>query len=69
MPDFTFIKSSYSGGNPGQDCVEVATNVPAVVAVRDSKDASGPVLLIGDREWLAFRSAVVDGEIRPASRP
>ncbi len=40
MSDFAFTKSSYSGGNPGQDCVEAATNVPAVVAVRDSKDAS-----------------------------
>ncbi|RSO10550.1 DUF397 domain-containing protein [Streptomyces sp. WAC 06783] len=63
MSDFAFVKSSYSGGNPGQECVEVATNVPAVVAVRDSKDRSGPVLLFGDREWLAFRSAVIDGKI------
>jgi hypothetical protein len=29
-------KSSYSGGNGG-GCVEVASNVPGVVAVRDSK--------------------------------
>ncbi|WP_030374501.1 DUF397 domain-containing protein [Streptomyces rimosus] len=63
MSDFDFTKSSHSGGNPGQDCVEVATNVPAVVAVRDSKDRSGPVLQFGDREWLAFRSAVIDGKI------
>jgi hypothetical protein len=29
-------KSSYSGGNGG-NCVEVASNLPGVVAVRDSK--------------------------------
>ncbi|CAM5638374.1 MULTISPECIES: DUF397 domain-containing protein [Streptomyces] len=66
MSDFAFTKSSYSGGNPGQDCVEVATNVPTVVAVRDSKNAAGPVLQFGDREWLAFRSAVIDGRIPTA---
>ncbi|WP_206504735.1 DUF397 domain-containing protein [Streptomyces chrestomyceticus] len=60
---FKFTKSSYSGGNPGQDCVEVATNVPAVVAVRDSKDPSGPTLLFADREWRAIRSAVIDGQV------
>ncbi|MFH8404693.1 DUF397 domain-containing protein [Streptomyces sp. NPDC018019] len=67
MSEFVFVKSNYSGGAPGQECVEVATNVPAVVAVRDSKDASGRTLLFGDREWLAFRAAVVDGRIRAAS--
>ncbi|GCD36438.1 hypothetical protein OEIGOIKO_04201 [Streptomyces chrestomyceticus JCM 4735] len=59
---FQFAKSSYSSPIGGE-CVEVATNVPAVVAVRDSRDVSGPVLLVGGREWLAFRSAVIDGQI------
>ncbi|MEU2793220.1 DUF397 domain-containing protein [Streptomyces sp. NPDC007100] len=67
MSDFVFLKSSYSGGAPAQECVEVATNVPAVVAVRDSKYPSGQTLLFGDREWLAFRAAVVDGQIRAGS--
>ena len=30
-------KSSYSSGNGG-NCVEIAVNLPGVVAVRDSKD-------------------------------
>jgi uncharacterized protein DUF397 len=34
-------KSIRSGGNGG-DCVEVARNLPGVVAVRDSKDPHGP---------------------------
>lgn len=37
-------KSSRSSGNGGQ-CVEVAMNLPGVVAVRDSKDPDGPKLL------------------------
>lgn len=37
-------KSSRSGDSGGQ-CVEVAANLPGVVAVRDSKDPSGPKLL------------------------
>jgi hypothetical protein len=38
-------KSSYSG-NGGGNCVEVARNIPHVVAVRDSKDPYGPVLTL-----------------------
>lgn len=29
-------------GNNGGNCVEVASNLPGVVAIRDSKDRSGP---------------------------
>ncbi|MFH8749260.1 DUF397 domain-containing protein [Streptomyces rimosus] len=65
MNAFRFVKSTHSSP-AGGECVEVATNVPATVAVRDSKAASGPVLLFGDREWLAFRSAVIDGRIHTA---
>ena len=36
-------KSSYSGSNGGA-CVEVADNLPGIVAVRDSKDPHGPAL-------------------------
>ncbi|MEU6960166.1 DUF397 domain-containing protein [Streptomyces chrestomyceticus] len=66
MRDFQFMKSSHSAPGGGE-CVEVATNVPSVVAVRDSKNPSGSTLLFGDREWLAFRSAVIDGQIRATS--
>jgi hypothetical protein len=37
--------SSYSGGNGG-GCVEVARNLPGIVAVRDSKNRSGPALAL-----------------------
>jgi hypothetical protein len=46
-------KSSYSG-NGGSDCVEVARNLPGVVAVRDSKNPSGPVLTVESAEWRDF---------------
>ena len=45
-------KSSYSSQNGA--CVEVATNLPGAVAVRDSKDPEGPALLIPAAEWRAF---------------
>jgi Domain of unknown function (DUF397) len=49
---FKFVKSSYSG--QGNTCVEVARNVPGVVAVRDSKDPDGPVLTFTPEAWRAF---------------
>lgn len=46
-------KSTRSGGNGG-DCVEVAANVPGIVAVRDSKDPSGPVVALTPAQWREF---------------
>jgi Domain of unknown function (DUF397) len=43
-------KSSHSG-NGGGNCVEVARNLPHVVAVRDSKDPHGPVLALTPAMW------------------
>lgn len=39
------------------DCVEVATNLPGVVGVRDSKDPAGPVLTFDAYAWRAFLAA------------
>jgi hypothetical protein len=50
-------KSSYSASNGGQ-CVEVARNLPAVVAVRDSKDPDGPRLAFTPAAWAAFLHTV-----------
>ncbi|MEV0329753.1 DUF397 domain-containing protein [Micromonospora echinospora] len=46
-------KSTRSGGNGGE-CVEVADNLPGLVAVRDSKDPSGPALTFAPDAWAAF---------------
>ena len=51
-------KSSRSGAN---GCVEVAV-VDGKVAVRDSKNRRGPVLLFTPLEWEAFVGGVRDGE-------
>jgi Domain of unknown function (DUF397) len=54
-------KSSYSNGNGGA-CVEVARNLPGVVAVRDSKDPQGPGLSFEPDQWAAFISGVKAGD-------
>ena len=46
-------KSSRSGGNGG-DCVEVARNIPGIVAVRDSKNPYGTALTVTPDEWARF---------------
>ena len=45
-------KSSYSGQSG--NCVEVARNLPGLVAVRDSKSPGGPDLLVSPETWRAF---------------
>jgi hypothetical protein len=55
VSEFEFVKSSYSGGDAGQQCVEVARNIPGTVAVRDSKDADGPILRFTPSAWNAFQ--------------
>ncbi|WBB48272.1 DUF397 domain-containing protein [Verrucosispora sp. WMMA2044] len=47
----TWRKSTRSGTS---ECVEVADNLPGVVGVRDSKDATGPVLTFAPAAWRRF---------------
>ncbi|MEV0805025.1 DUF397 domain-containing protein [Micromonospora sp. NPDC050200] len=47
-------RTSTRSGDNGGNCVEVADNLPGVVAVRDSKDRSGPVLTFTSDSWAAF---------------
>jgi Domain of unknown function (DUF397) len=54
----TWRKSSHSNSN---GCVEVAQGDDQI-AVRDSKDPSGPILLFTPLEWRAFLAGVRDGE-------
>lgn len=53
-------KSSFSG-NTG-NCVEVAQNVPGIVALRDSKDPDGPRLIFTLEGWRSFAARVRAGE-------
>jgi len=52
-------KSTRSGSS---GCVEVADNLPGIIAVRDSKDPDGPALVFTPAEWHAFVEAVRDKE-------
>jgi hypothetical protein len=52
----TSTRSSSNGGN----CVEVADNLPGVVAVRDSKDPAGPVLRFAPAAFRAFITEVAE---------
>jgi len=54
-------KSTRSNGSG--NCVEVATNLPGIVAVRDTKDNGiGPVLTFTPDEWKAFVGGTKGGE-------
>jgi len=55
-------KSSRSQSN-GQ-CVEIA-NLDHSVAIRDSKNPTGPALIFTPAEWATFLAAVKDGEFDP----
>ncbi|MEU5939257.1 DUF397 domain-containing protein [Micromonospora sp. NPDC047548] len=50
-------RKSTRSDNGGSTCVEVATNLPYVVGVRDSKDRQGPVLTFATEAWAAFAHA------------
>lgn len=58
MPAFEYRKSSYSDFD--NECVEIATNVPTSVAIRDSKNPAGPSIHIPPVAWQAFRKALLD---------
>lgn len=57
LPEFNWrISSSCSGGN----CVEVgaATDGSERIAMRQSRDPDGPILLFTRAQWLVFVGAV-----------
>lgn len=59
MSDLDWRKATASGGG---GCVEVAPLPDGGVAVRDSKDQSGPVLTFNRREWVSFLDGMAKGE-------
>jgi Domain of unknown function (DUF397) len=62
LTDAEWRKSRYSGSNGG-NCVEVAGDLPGVVAVRDSKAPGGLVLTFTPAEWAAFTARIKNGEL------
>ena len=49
----TWRKSRRSSAQ-GNNCVEVALNLPGRVAVRDSKNPGGPILALPPDSWHQF---------------
>ena len=49
-------KSSFS--SQSGNCVEVARNLPELVAVRDSKESDGVKLVVSQETWLVFIRSV-----------
>jgi len=54
-------KSSRSSSQ-GQNCVEVATNLPGIVAIRDSKNPDGVELVVSVEGWRALTTRIKAGE-------
>lgn len=59
IPGSAWRKAQLSTGNGA--CVEVAP-AAGMVAVRDSKDPSGPILQYTRAEWYAFLDGAKNGE-------
>ncbi|MEF3112913.1 DUF397 domain-containing protein [Streptomyces chrestomyceticus] len=47
-----YRKSTHS--DPDHECVEVASNRPHTIAIRDSKRPTGPTLHVTPAAWSAF---------------
>ena len=58
-------KSTYSGSDGGT-CVEVTSNLPDIVAIRDSKNRSGPALVFAPGAWTEFLRGVKNAEFNRA---
>jgi hypothetical protein len=52
-------RKAYASGSG--NCVEVAVDLPGVVAVRDSKDPAGPALTFTPDVWRAFTARLRRG--------
>ncbi|WP_081706521.1 DUF397 domain-containing protein [Nocardia sp. CNY236] len=55
-----WFKSSHSGD--GEACVEVAWLGVGRVGIRDSKNPTGPALIVTAGEWRMFTMAVLEGK-------
>ncbi|MEV5759618.1 DUF397 domain-containing protein [Streptomyces tendae] len=61
-PEYDWYKSSYSGGS-GDNCLEVATGIPATIPVRDSKNPAGSALHFHAEAWSVFVDGIRRGGV------
>ena len=57
-PEQAWFKSSYS--DAGQNCLEAAHLPSEGIAIRDSKNPTGPALVLPPTAWTAFLAHAVD---------
>lgn len=62
MVEIRWRKSTFSGGNDGGNCVEVADLDDGSRLVRHSADPNGDVLHFSASEWSAFLRGCAAGE-------
>jgi hypothetical protein len=65
VPDAAWFKSSYSGADT-TECVECARSAVGTL-IRDSKNTSGPVLVVRLQPWRAFIQALAQAELERLS--
>ncbi|MGW1542411.1 DUF397 domain-containing protein [Streptomyces sp. NPDC002309] len=65
IPD-NWLKSSYSGGGDGNNCVEVAA-LPTLIAVRDSKHPAHGLLSFPVEPFTAFLDSLKAGDRQEAA--
>lgn len=53
LSELVWRTSSYTGNGGNSDCVEMAF-APEVAVLRDTKDRSGGVLVVGRASWSAL---------------
>lgn len=62
LTGLTWRKSTRSGGDGG-DCVEAAKTPLRMIAVRDSKNPTGPTLVLTPAEWRTFLTTVKHSDL------
>ncbi|MEV7845010.1 MULTISPECIES: DUF397 domain-containing protein [Streptomyces] len=61
ITNVTWVKATASDGIGG-NCVEIARLEEGHVALRNSRDTSGPALVYNSAEWKAFLAGAKSGE-------
>jgi hypothetical protein len=65
MPEIDLSRAAWRKSHRSQQngaCVEIAANLPGIVAIRDSKDPDGPKLTFSSQAWAAFLRRVKAGQ-------